>query len=363
MQFEVCMAADMTAERISAWGALQSSHADLWSPFFRPEFTLAVAAVRRDVEVAILHKDDRPIGFFPYQRSGKRNVATPVGGWLSDYQAVVGAPDIQWDPPQLLEACRLQAWNFTNLLASQHPWAKFHCRQSDSAIWNLTAEHGSPGGHQDRNGKEWHAQHQRKARKANREVGTMRLVFNEPATSLTTLLDWKRRQYQMTGVVDRLRPAWTSDLLAQVMQSCSTEFSGTLSAIYFGDRVAAMLLGLRCRDVLHYWLPAYDVELSQYSPGSLLLLELARSASELGLRIIDFGHGDEPYKARFVNGAVKVASGFVDRRPLNRSLKAAYWGARNWVSRSTLRGPVKAFVHHLTPMYDRFSRGPRERIV
>ena len=37
------------------------------NPFFRPEFTQAVAAVRDDVEVAVLEIQQQPVGFFPYQ--------------------------------------------------------------------------------------------------------------------------------------------------------------------------------------------------------------------------------------------------------------------------------------------------------
>ncbi|MGE0606782.1 MAG: GNAT family N-acetyltransferase [Pirellulales bacterium] len=352
----------MTSAQIAAWGELQSNHGDLWSPFFRPEFTLAVAAVRPDVEVAVLYQDDIPAGFFPYQR-GDGNVATPVGGWLSDYQAVIAAADLQWDPLELLRACGLQAWNFTDLVASQSPWAKFHRRQSNSSIWHVAGGLPAHGAQENRASKDWFAQHQRKARKASREIGPLRFVPCETEAALPTLMSWKRRQYRETGVLDRLRPAWVSDLLARVMKSQSAEFSGPLSALYFGDRIAALHLGLRSRAVLHYWLPAYDMELSRYSPGTLLLLEAARVAEESGLRTIDFGPGDEPYKARLTTETVAVASGFVDRRPVRRALKAAAWRTRNCVSRSALRGPVRALVHRLTPLYDRMVQGAPESTV
>ena len=48
---------------IALWDRLQREQTDFESPYFRPEFTQAVAGVRDDVEVAVIEEDGRPAGF------------------------------------------------------------------------------------------------------------------------------------------------------------------------------------------------------------------------------------------------------------------------------------------------------------
>jgi CelD/BcsL family acetyltransferase involved in cellulose biosynthesis len=128
-----------------------------------------------------------------------------------------------------------------------------------------------------------------------------------------------------------------------------------LSALYFGEQLGALHLGLRSQGVLHYWLPAYDPLLARYSPGTILLLALARNAPALGLHTIDLGKGDEPYKARLMSGSTPLAEGFVDLRTMRCAIKAGWWTARNWVRHSRLRAPAKALAARLTPLYSRFA--------
>ena len=70
-------------------------------------------------------------------------------------------------------------------------------------------------------------------------------------------------------------------------------------------------MGMRSPTVLHYWFPAYDVSYAKYSPGSLLLLDISRSAAALGLREIELGHGQEAYKVAATDRAIPIASGFM----------------------------------------------------
>ena len=58
----------LTDQQISDWSRLQQQNREFDSPYFRPEFTRAVASVRDDVEVAVLERHGQSIGFLPYQR-------------------------------------------------------------------------------------------------------------------------------------------------------------------------------------------------------------------------------------------------------------------------------------------------------
>ena len=79
MNIRLIPAEQLTPEHVAAWADIQRAEAALDSPYFRPEFTQAVAAVRGDVEVGVLEEGGEPVGFFPFQR-GRGNVARPVGG-------------------------------------------------------------------------------------------------------------------------------------------------------------------------------------------------------------------------------------------------------------------------------------------
>src|SRR5690606_28472796 len=97
---------------------------------------------------------------------------------------------------------------------------------------------------------------------------------------------------------------WARQLVEHLRTIEGERFAGVLSALYVGDTLAAAHFGIRTRRVLHYWIPAYNHELSRYSPGLLALVELARAASERGIERIDLGTGEERYKLRAATGAM-----------------------------------------------------------
>jgi CelD/BcsL family acetyltransferase involved in cellulose biosynthesis len=84
---------DLTAPQLSAWQEIQQSTPLYESPYFRPEFAQAVAAVRSDVEVAVLRDAEKNVGFFPFQR-GKLNLGKPVGGSSLTITARCSAPAV-----------------------------------------------------------------------------------------------------------------------------------------------------------------------------------------------------------------------------------------------------------------------------
>src|SRR5690606_14030853 len=125
MQAEVIPAADLTGELVASWAHLQRAHESFDSAYFRPEFTQAVARLRPNVFVSVLRDGNSTIGFFPFERRGQ--VALPVGGRLSDYQAVIKDPGYKIDPRLLLRSCSLSALCFDHWLAEQTEFqAYFH---------------------------------------------------------------------------------------------------------------------------------------------------------------------------------------------------------------------------------------------
>lgn len=97
-----------------------------------------------------------------------------------------------------------------------------------------------------------------------------------------------------------------------------------LSVLWAGEQIAAAHLGLRAKQVLHYWFPGYNLDLKSYSPGLILLREIARSATGCGISVIDLGRADAPYKRRFMSGGIAIAEGIVTLASRDSEREQAY---------------------------------------
>ena len=82
-EFRMCKVGDLTSQEWSVWEQIRRDSAVYTSPYFHPEFIRAVAAVRDDVEIAVMEQDKHAVGFFPFQRE-RFNVGIPVGSVVND---------------------------------------------------------------------------------------------------------------------------------------------------------------------------------------------------------------------------------------------------------------------------------------
>lgn len=341
MNIRVVAAAELTAEHLQTWAEIVRAEPTLDSPFFRPEFTQAVADVRDDVEVAIFEEAGRAVGFFPFQR-GRGNVGEPVGDPLNDFHGVVAGAEVAWRPDELLRACRLKAWRFHNLLAVQTPLKPHHTLCVESPY--IDVSRGPEAYEQQRraNGSTLFQQLRQKVRQVQRNCGPLRF---EPHTDdrdvLATVMQWKVEQYRRIGAPNYLADGWTVALLQRLLERQGQPFGGILSALYAGDQLAAAHFGMRAGGVLHGWFPVYNQDFAKYSPGMLLWMQLIAAAPELGIRRIDLGRGDERYKTSLMTGAIRVAEGAVDLRPLAGALRHGWLSMREAVRGSVLKTPVR----------------------
>jgi CelD/BcsL family acetyltransferase involved in cellulose biosynthesis len=342
MNIRVIPADALTPEHIAAWASIQRADAALDSPYFRPEFTQAVAAVRDDVEVGVLEEGDEPVGFFPFQR-GRNNVARPVGGRMSDFHGVVVRKDVAWDPRQLLCGCALSAWHFDHLIASQEPFQPCHWTVAPSPYMDLSIGWEGYRREQLAQHKTFFKQVDRKSRAAVRRIGPLRVEIdaNSPAV-FRKLVEWKMGQYRRSAGTNVLAFDWTTALLQRVLAAEGEAFHGMLSALYLGDALAAVLLSMRSYDVVHAWFTAYDPDMAQLSPGLILWLQLAEAYPTSGVRRIDLGKGPEEYKQHLMSGAIDLAEGSVDFRPLMAAVRRNWHRAYQWARRSPLRRPLLA---------------------
>jgi CelD/BcsL family acetyltransferase involved in cellulose biosynthesis len=344
MNINVVSAVDLSRDHLAAWLRILAESPSLDSPFFRPEYTQAVAAVRPQAAVAVLSDERGMVGFFPHERDA-RNVGRPVGGSLCDFQGVVTRPGETFDAEQLVRECGLAAWLFDKLLASQEAFRAHHGLTCDSPFIDLRGGFSAYLAEKRRNGSRTFEQAERKARKIERELGPLRFEYHaEDQRLFDTLLDWKVQQYRRLGTLNYLASAWTTALLESIRHARHSDFAGPMSVLFAGERPVAIHLGLRSRAIFHVWYPAYDPALAGYSPGLVFWLELLRATDGLGIARIDLGRGDERYKASLQTGAIRLAEGAVDLRPIAGSLRRGWICAREAVRATPLRKPGQAAV-------------------
>jgi CelD/BcsL family acetyltransferase involved in cellulose biosynthesis len=329
---------DLTSDDVSAWDAWQRSQPTLSSPYFRPEYVAAVAAVRPRTEVAVISDGDAPIGYFPYERQ-RFHIAGPVGGKLTDYQGIVAAPEAAISCAHVMRGCRLSGYHFNHLAPGQPWFAGGVQSEHDSPCLDIR---GGLEGYLPRAKSRQLDGWLRKRRKLAREVGPLRLeLHSRDPKVFDTLIAWKSAQYQRTGVPDVFSFGWTRELVRQCCQHDGEEFAGWLSALYAGDVLVAVDMGLRSFGVLHGWFPAYNVEFSAYAPGLVLNLELIDAAGKMGVECYDFGRGMTNYKQVLMTSANRVGEGAVSMGWASQLLHGAWPRLHERARSSSLKRPVE----------------------
>ena len=342
MKVSVVPVGDLSADQLARWSDLQASVPVLDSPCLAPEFVRSVADAREGVEVAVLEDPAGRVGFFPFER-GRGNVGYPVGRSYSDFQAVIADPATEWDGLSLIRACGLSSWRFDHLLAGQEPLRAFHWAEAPSPYVDLSDGFEAYRAERKQAGSSEIEKTLYNARKAERRAGPLRLeLHTRDERVMAALLRWKGDQFRASGQPNLLVLPWVARMLNRVLDVQTDAFSGLLSALYVGDTLAAVHLGMRSRTALHYWLPAYNPDLATLSPGQLCFLEIAKSVAATGVRRIDLGKGPEPYKMRLMSGNIQVAEGAIHLRAHVGAVWRTQYRAVAWVRRSPLRHVLRA---------------------
>jgi CelD/BcsL family acetyltransferase involved in cellulose biosynthesis len=338
----------LTPEELAVWSEIQLANPTLSSPYFRPEFTQAVAAVRDDVEVGVLEESGRAVGFLPFQRTGWGG-GRPVGGRLSDYHAVVAAQDLVIDPRELVRGCGLSSWHFDHLVAGNPAFEPFSWTSDESPYIDISegfdayvSQRSSTRG----NVRGIVSEYGQKKRKLEREIGPVRFEWHVADRSiLDTMIEWKSEQYRRTKMDNIFVFPWVVKLLNKIMEFDSPHIAPVLSVTYVADQIAAINFGMRAGEVLHPWFPAYNVDFGKYSPGTLHWVATLQTAESMGVRRIDLVSGGESYKQRFMSGSIRVLRGAVDLRPSVAAARRAWRRTQEFVRASPIyarvRGPVR----------------------
>lgn len=341
--------AELSQEHIAAWSDIQQSEPAWDSPYFRPEFTQVVASVRDDVEVAVITEGDTPVGFFPFQR-GLLNAGKPVGSLMSDFHGIISRKNTRVNTSSLLRDCGLASWDFNHLVDPQQNFEGTTWTVADSPYIDMPNGYEQYVAERRQQGSQLIGQAIKKAGKIEKSLGPIRFVQHaNDEVVFNSLLKWKAAQYEHSGVPNVFGADWTVNLLKRILEWQDAAFAGKLSALYIGDRLVAMHLGMHSHRVMHFWFPAYDVEFARHSVGLILMLEMAKACAALGIVRIDMGKGPESYKREFMNGASMVAEGAITRHRFSNGVRRAWHGARNYVKESRFAGTAKSIRGWFSP--------------
>jgi CelD/BcsL family acetyltransferase involved in cellulose biosynthesis len=339
---------ELSDDLARVWIGLQQTNPDLSSPYFHPEFTKVIAAVRHDVEVAALESDGKIVAFLPFQRE-QPAVGGPVGGIISDYHGLICAHDFRFVPSELLKQSRLIAWDFDHLPTSQLSFTPFHSTIDASPQIHLSRGYHAYVQQRRAAGSDQIKKIGNLIRRVEREIGPLRFVADSTdAASLESVLAWKSLQYRQSGKPDLFAPGWIREAVQRIFTTRTDGCSGILSLLYAGDRLVAGHFGIRSQQAWHYWFPSYDKEAAKYSPGLILLEKMAEHAPAIGVSIIDLGKGMSFYKERLMNSNSPLASGRLES-PWSLFRRKTWRIMRSRLGDSPFGPPARAALEWLRP--------------
>lgn len=320
---------EMSETDWAAWTKMREANTDLRSPYFHPDYVRLLAELRPDVRVVSQYEaDGTPVAFLPIQ--GKR-FARPVGAPMSDYHGIItNRDDVTYD--SLMSGSGIGAYHYscaTDVSRLRRPQI---LATTETAAIDI--EDSPDDWRADRDGsyRRHLKSNRRRTRKAEDAVGPKRIaLFSRDIDVYAALLKWKREKFSQTGKYDVLSADWTQALIRTLWErGPKSDLRCDMHALYFGDRLAAIDLGLSDGDVFHSWMVAYDDELSEYAPGIQLLEALIDASPETGYRRIDMGEGLEGYKRHYSSASNTVVSGLVPLAGAAGRLSRIYAAAERW---------------------------------
>ncbi len=333
------------------WESLRARYDRFRSPFFSVAFSEAVHAVRQDVEVAVVYQNERPIAFLPLHRQGQS--CFPVGRFFNDAHNIVCDPGLNIPWHWLLRQIGCNAYHFHALVGQpldempphccHRKVRSFRCEIGDNPVQylrDLGRAHKTIG----RQGQ--------KTRKMAREVGTVQFEFDcRDVERLRQAIRWKRNQYQRTHILDLFSTPWTMELVERLFGNIDRDQTprGILSTLNAGGRTVAAHFGMLDGDLLHYWFPAYDPAFARYSPGTGLFVSILEAAEAQGLRCIDMGYGEQPYKRKQTDETDEVGQGCISPSFTYRLLRCGQAHLIDGVKALPLKSSLKRVGRSIWP--------------
>ena len=317
----------------AAWTAMRQSNPALISPYFHPDYVRGINALTANIRIVCAYESDKNIGFLAVQ--GGR-LARPAGAPLSDYHGIIQGADTTLSFEDILSGTGISAYHFSSAIGAETTSESQIIDSQDTSAIDIrtTADDWRAG--LDSSYRRHMKSTRRRIRKTEEEIGPRRFVFKSgDAQVFEKLMAWKFEKFDDTGKYNVLAVDWTMDLIRGLWESQDkagdkNNLRCDMHAVYFGDRLAAVDLGLSDGPVFHSWIVAYDHDFQNYAPGIQLLEGLIDEAKTLGYSRIDMGAGLDGYKRHYATHGHKVSSGFIPVKGLSGQAAKLYGKAEIW---------------------------------
>ena len=301
----------LTADEIALWNRFRAAQQSLASPYFSPKYFQAASKAIRNVQIAICEVNGEIAAFFPFQRR-TLGIAKPVGGPFSDYHGVIARSGFRFDPRTLLKDCGLTAFDYDHLPADQIDFAGFSQNSATSQRMDLSESFEHYRLQRKAAGSGEIENTLKKQTKLTKEVGSVKFIQHDSdRETFKKLIAWKNDQHKRTGVYPVLEHKCAVDFLQEILTFQENDFCGLMPSLYVNGSLAATSFCIRSGETLHYLITTYNVALQKYSPGLILLINMAIQAEHSGLKTIDLGKGQERYKLSLSNDALPLLEGTV----------------------------------------------------
>lgn len=328
------------------WRALQMhpERTEWQHPFLSPELARLTAEVRPASRIAVIEDAGRIVGLWAFELQWP-GVARPLARHMSDLQAPLLDPE--WVASRPMRVTQGQAhaagrsdipgawhavWSRIARLAGlrlvqyDHLWIPGPVSDPPALNapwrtgWMIDLRQGYPAYRrlQERQTR-WWRRTESKARRITETLGPLSLsddIHDDEAWK--ALARWKSSQYRQSGLRDNFSIPWVREWLERLRYANTPALTGALHALRVDGRLVAVHFGLRGGEILHHYLPAYDIQQSAHSPGHLLLARLVEQMAAEGVRWIDFSTGDMEFKQAVSNA----------QRPLAHGILAPHWVQR-----------------------------------
>ncbi len=314
-QIEILKPEALSAADRGLWRQWQGENPVLYSPYFALGYLMAVNALVDDVYVMAISHNGARIGFLPFQAKvrsdGKIGFARPIGSPMTDYQGCVCASGTNFDLSAVLAQAGFGAFHFTHAV-SQGLFEPYARSALECTVMRIGSSPEDWRADRDASYRR-HLKNNRKRRRKAEELGPVRTEFGcQDAAVFDQLIDWKKQKFALTGKYDVLGAGWTLALVQSLWRNeAKRDVWADMHALYFGDQLAAIDLGLTNGTTFHSWMVAYNADFHALAPGIQLLELLIDAAPQLGYERLDLGEGVEGYKRHYASEPVSVASGFI----------------------------------------------------
>lgn len=156
----------------------------------------------------------------------------------------------------------------------------------------------------------------RRRRRKLEKRGTVRFVIAATEAERSRILDammrMKRRKYVATKGYDVFTDPGIGEYYQEATRRLGSSGPVHLAALFLDDRILAAHWGYLANGRFYHLMPSHeDGEWEHYSPGRLLNEYLMEWCLERGIRLFDFGIGDEPYKFGYCNIHVPLCDAYL----------------------------------------------------